>query len=154
MVMTITLDKRQVDIKLNTVLSGLKNTKPLMKEIGQEAVTYFSDEVFQSQGREITGGAWRPLAISTLSARQRRSGYYKNAPEATGKTLIWTGKLRRGFIDLVEATKVTITNRVPYFEFHQLGGGKLKQRKMLSITQKLITIVTNKSLKYINKLIK
>ena len=152
--MTITLDKRQVDIKLNTVLSGLKNTKPLMKEIGQEAVTYFSDEVFQSQGREITGGAWRPLAISTLSARQRRSGYYKNAPETTGKTLIWTGKLRRGFIDLVEATKVTITNKVPYFKFHQLDGGKLKQRKMLSITQKLITIVTNKSLKYINKLIK
>lgn len=154
MVVTITFDKRKVDLKLNKLLNGIENTKPLMKEIGEDAVKYFSDEVFKAQGKETSGGSWRPLAMSTLSARERRSGYYKNPPETTGKILIWTGRLRRGFEDYVEKTRVTISNKVPYFKYHQQGGGKLPKRQMLGITQKLINLVTEKSQKYINELIK
>lgn len=153
MVISIRLDDRELKLKLNNLAQGLTNSKPVMKDISEQLLNYYGDEVFQEQG--TTGvDKWRQLSAVTSLSREKRQGYYKAAPETTNKILIWTGRLRRGFDSTVSATKTVIFNKVPYFKYHQTGGGRLPKRTMLAITQKVITVVDTTFAKYINKLLK
>ncbi len=151
MVVTIKLDDREVKLKLNALSKGLTDTKPIMTVIGDELLKYYDDEVFREQG---VNGKWKNLSAITQLSREKRQGYYKASPETTNKILIWTGRLKRGFESAVTATKTIISNKVPYFKYHQQGGGRLPRRQMLAITQKTVDIVTNTFEKYINKLLK
>lgn len=151
MVVKITLDDREVQLTMNKLVKGITDTKPVMKDINEELLKYYSDEVFRNQGVDKK---WVPLSLRTRMARDKRRGYYRNAPETTNQILVWTGRLKRGFEGLVETAKVTISNKVPYFKYHQQGGKRLPQRKMLEITQKTVDIVNETFEKYINKLLK
>lgn len=82
---------------------------------------------------------WAPLAPSTVQARTRRWGYYRQAPSfgAAGARpiLTWTGRLRRSFsrtgaghVRQVSASGLTWGSSVPYGRFHQRGGRRLPRR--------------------------
>lgn len=134
--------------KLSSLLNGVKNFKEPLKKAEERLMPYFSETVFESQG-SVLGESWRSLAESTLRARAKRSGYYKRPPIATGKILIWTGRLQRGFRSEITKDSLVIRNNVPYFKYHQDS-----QRKMLAINNSVTLIVQAEIQKYIEKLLK
>ena len=81
-------------------------------------------------------------------ARRNRSGHYAKPPVTTGKILLWTGELKKGFTRKVERLRLTITNKVDYFKYNQ---GK---RPMLGINNKVIEITMKHVGKYLDKLTK
>lgn len=146
------LDDRDVRLKLDKLVKAVGDTQPVMNEIGDELMKYYGDEVFRQQGTTVNNN-WKALAMTTQLSRSQRRGYYKNAPIATDKILVWTGRLQRGMAKTVEKAKLTIYNNVPYFKYHQTGQG-VPKRQMLEITQKTVDTVTNTFIKYFNKAIR
>lgn len=144
---TLTLNTTEVTKKLNNVASGLKDFREPFDNAGGDLLNFFGNTVFESQGREA-GEAWQQLAATTLYMRARRIGYYKQTPIATGKILIWTGRLMKGFQKAVTRTTLIIRNGVDYFKYHQLS-----QRKMLTINPKVITIVVGRVNDYAVKIL-
>ena len=97
---------------------------------------------FGTQGRWL-GAGWAPLAASTVKARARRWGTYRQAPTGgagpTGPILVWTGRLRGSFqrgssehVRLVSSSSLTWGSSVPYGRYHQAGGARLPRRAMLA----------------------
>jgi phage gpG-like protein len=151
--MKITLDDREVRLKLDKLVKGVSDLKPVFEDTGDELLKYYGDEIFEAQGTS-SGDKWKNLAVSTAMNREQRRGYYKNTPIATNKILVWTGRLQKGFKKQAERTKLTIENTVPYFKHHQTGGGRVPKRQMLKITNPSIKIITDTFTQYFNNLIK
>ena len=110
-------------------------------------VQKYSKETFTSEGKPEP---WKPLAPSTVRARQKRQGYYKQAPSGTPKILHWTGKLEN-------SNKKTITNSfglfektAPYAPYHQYGGDRLPQRKILTLDARAAAEIVRTLQKKIN----
>lgn len=131
---------------------SLSSYKKPFQKAGKDLVTFYGEEVFDSQG-EAGSGRWRKLAASTLMARERRSGYYAQRPVATGKALIWTGRLQKGIKDEPSDKQLRIYNDVPYFKYHQKAGGRPPQREMLVINSKVITTVSGHIFDYLESAI-
>lgn len=142
---SIRIDDRELKQKLNSLDKAGKNLKPAFEDLGDELVSYYGGKVFTTQGQAI-GERWRPLAASTVEARRKRQGYYKQAPTAVGKILIWTGRLRDGFKKKAKRAKLTISNPVKYFRYHQLG-----KRPVFKITTEVIAKVKLGINKYLSK---
>lgn len=98
-------------------------------------------KTFDSQGAEA-GAPWAPLAVSTVRARTRRTGYYRLAPSMgagpTGPILTWTGRGRASFrrggvghVRQITASSLTWGSTVDYLRYHQHGGGRLPRRVVL-----------------------
>ena len=147
MQISISFDGREIDKKLNTLIKGVKDFKEPLESTGVELMKFYGEKVFASQGAEM-GGKWKPLAPATLRMRARRQGHYAKPPIATGKILIWTGALKKGFKKTVTRTKLTIENTVKYFKFNQ------PNRPMLGINAKVIEIVLKNFRNYLEKLTK
>lgn len=85
------------DIQLSRNLRLFVTNLSKMSEFYGEAVGIIeakSDQIFSKAGGNVEKNPkWSPLAPSTLKARERRWGYYKNPPSSPG-TLRWTGKLQ------------------------------------------------------------
>lgn len=148
---SIEFDTRKLDQKLAGLDSVVKNAQPIFEDIGNDLITYYGNEVFTSGGAALKGGGWRSLANATIEARTKRTGYYKQAPIATGKILIWTGRLMNGFKKEASRVQLRIHNIVSYFKYHQKGGGRLPKREMLAITPRTIKTVNDKFREAINK---
>lgn len=152
MELTFKLDDTAIRKKIADVTVGLNDYSEPLENAASQLLPYFSGTVFDEQ--RIAQEVWRPLSKATLYARDHRSGYYKQEPEATDKTLVWTGRLRRGFYRLVEPLRLTIANNVPYFQYHQERGGKTPQRRMLALTADVIIIVRTQVKNYMDSLLK
>jgi phage gpG-like protein len=91
-------------MKLNFEISGDKSlSRNLQVFIGtlEHLSEFFSDAidiVEESHDKAFKQGGypskWAPLSAGTLKARQRRWGYYKNAPAGSPGVLKWTGTLQ------------------------------------------------------------
>lgn len=147
MELSLTFNDTEVTKKLGTLAAGLKDFSEPFDHAGGDLLNFFGNTVFESQGREA-GEAWQPLAATTLYMRSRRIGYYKQTPITTGKILIWTGRLMKGFEKAVTTTTLIIRNGVDYFKYHQQS-----QRKMLTINSKVITIVVARVSDYAAKIL-
>ena len=152
MQITFTVDDTRVLKKLLFARRGLTNCKKPLTRAGDKLLKLFGIEVFETQGGAI-GDSWRALALSTRTARARRTGYYRNPPIRTDKTLIWTGRLMAGMRKKVQPMQLRIYNDVPYFKYHQKRGGKPPQRKMLAITSRVITTVVDELAKYATEVV-
>lgn len=100
--------------------------------------------VFQSQGARL-GLGWKALAPSTVKARKRRWGYYRQVPRfragPTRPILTWSGRLRWSFrrgkpghLRQVSASGLTWGSSVPYGGYHDSAGprrGSLPRRAIL-----------------------
>lgn len=145
--LSFTLNDTQVNKTLSDLAKGVKNFSKPFKKSAEKLLPFFSEGVFESQGKAV-GESWRRLAESTLRARAARSGYYKRPPITTGKILIWTGRLKGGFKSEINPAHLRIFNVTPYFKYHQMG-----QRRMLAINSFVIEAVTREFNKYIASLL-
>lgn len=109
---------------------------PKMSEFFSEALDIVekrTNDVFSSGGRILQKNPTRrPLAASTLKARDRRRWYYKKTPNRP-----WT--LRRTW-DLQEKKRKEITDKYwslaytqRYAGYHQDGGARLPKRAIIDI---------------------
>lgn len=138
------VDSRVVQKTLDSVSAACEDLSEPMDEAGDELLEFFGKKTFDSQGSAL-GERWRALARSTVAARGKRTGYYKQNPVETGKTLVWTGRLRAGFQKDASKQAIRIFNDVPYASYHQNGSGnRPPKRKLLAITSDVIAIVTKK----------
>ena len=144
MAITLNIDISGAMKKLSRINSGLSDLKKPLDKSGEEILKIFSEENFKNQGTSF-GAPWRPLAASTLKARSRRTGYYANKPIATGKILIWTGRLQKGFKKTVERTKMIIENKVAYYRFNT-------DRPMIKASKEVLNIVSKNVIDFIHSL--
>lgn len=109
--------------------------EPEMKMIGDELKTYFSNDIFISEGEDF-GQRWQALAPSTLA--------YKLAHYDGRGILERSGDLKEGYTADADKTSVFITNPVPYFVYHQSEEEprtRLPRRQLIGVTPKVKTIV-------------
>lgn len=146
-------DKANVKKKLLAISDQVKDWRPAFERVGQDMLQAYGVESFEKQG--IAGESWRPLANATRKARMKRWGYYKQAPMATDRILIWTGRLKSGFRKQVTRDYLRVFNVVPYFKYHQKPGGRPPQRRMMAVTKDTIirtmTILNDYMREQINK---
>lgn len=147
--LTISLDDTQVRKKLDALTRGVRDFRRPLDEIGDDMLDIYGNRVFQDQGVPA-GEPWRKLSVTTLLARQHRSGYYKNTPIVLGKILIWTGRLMRGFRKHVSPTRLVVDNTVPYFKHHQESRGRTPQRRMLFLNAKIVLGVLKRIEQHVN----
>lgn len=143
MLIKITLDDTEVKRKLSSLGRNAKSYKQPLEDIGSQLQEYYGKKVFNSQGSEL-GQKWKPLAPSTLMARQMRQGYYAKSPVEKNKILIWTGNLRSAFKKKAESFRLTISNPDKNFKYNQ------PTRPMLGINNKIVAIVERTLKKYLD----
>ena len=68
--------------------AAFKDLRPLYKEIDEDISTYIGRR-YRDDHR------WAPLKSSTLKARTRRWGWYRQKPETINTKGVWTGKARK-----------------------------------------------------------
>lgn len=85
--------------QIGAIQSRAQNAAPALTIIA-DALDGHVAQTFASQGQRI-GKGWLPLAASTVKARQRRWGYYRNPPTSgvgpSAPIAVWTGRLRSSF---------------------------------------------------------
>lgn len=133
---TISLDAESVKRTLSKKMAAVKDWTPAFDRAGSEMLTEYGYQTFEEQGPP--GEAWRELSPATLKARLNRWGYYRNEPVASGKKLVWTGRLRAGFRKEVAPLMLRIHNVVDYFQYHQRGEGNVPKRRMLYLSQERV----------------
>ena len=145
------LDDRAVKQKLNLIQRGLYSPKEPLRDTETELMEYFGETVFNRQG---TPKPWKPLAPSTMLARSKGWGYYGNSAEQRGKTLVWTGNLRKSFKSKLGRLKLTISNTASYFRKHQLGEDGTPKRQMLGVDKQVESVVLKNFERFFNKLMR
>jgi hypothetical protein len=162
----LTGDKEEQE-RLKALGKSLTDFTPVMKSIGQELTSYYSHQVFASQGG-VYGEPWAPLSAVTLymrgaehtqlSAREagfvgflhNRHGQRGTSPSvAAGISLrapLTTGHpdgMQFSFVAQATANSVVISNTKPYFKYHQSTEPRrrLPRRQMLGINDDVIDIV-------------
>ncbi len=117
------------------VISTGDFSKPL-KEIGNELVSYYSGQVFASQGG-VLGEPWATLAHSTMAYKSKHYRAYAAIP------LIATGTMKNSFEAKVTSRQLTIGNTAPYFVYHQSSAPRtrLPRRQMLGVNDDVKQII-------------
>lgn len=151
--MTFSVDGRTVSKKLGRIAATCRDFTVPFNAAADRLLETFSVDVFNNQGD--ANAHWRPLAASTLRARERGWGYYKQAGVAAmGTALIWTGKMRASFRKTVDRLSLQIDNTDPKFKYHQLGGSRNgraapPRRRMLYLSKQYITVVIDEIRDYV-----
>jgi phage gpG-like protein len=127
---------REVIDKLRRLDVGLFNFSEAMSDIGDEVKSYFSGQVFASQGGVI-GVVWPTLAVSTMLYKRKHYPQYATTP------LIRTGAMQGSFTSAPTSNSVTISNSAPYFKYHQSSAPRTKipYRPMMAINDDVTNTV-------------
>jgi len=130
----ITGDKETI-AKLGKMGQSLLNFQTAMRSIGKELPSYFSNQVFGSQGGAI-GERWPALKQATKDSKAKK--YFTATP------LVNTGAMKRGFrAEYPDFNSVMIGNVAPYFDYHQSKAprSKLPRRTMMSTGGQVKSII-------------
>lgn len=149
MQINISFESTSVQKTLSNLTKEIRDFRRPLDTLGVDLLQFYGGEVFTTQGGAINQ-SWKRLADSTLLARARRSGYYRQAPASNAQTLVWTGRMQKGFKKEVSTTKLRIFNPVPYFKYHQKGG-KAPKRAMLAITPRVVNKAASTIEEFIEK---
>ena len=127
---------QEVIDKLRRLDDGLMNFSESMAQIGDELKSYFSGQVFASQGG-VLGVRWPTLAAGTILYKRKHYPAYATTP------LIRTGGMQESFTADSTGRSVTISNTAPYFKYHQSNAPRTKipYRPMMGINDDVQTIV-------------
>lgn len=123
--MTVTIDDAQVMAALEKLRARVQNTKPALKDIGEELVSRILDS-FEREASPY-GEKWEPLKPATILGRARRfkTQKAKVAALANPRILQDTGALRSSIeIQSVGNDHVTVWSRQPYAGVHQFGSAR------------------------------
>ena len=153
---TITINDKVVTKKLEQISVGMRDMRKPLSNIGSDLIKFYGKDVFNSQGKDLLGSKWQPLSAATLKMRGKRTGHYRSPSRSRGRTLVWTGRMQKGFEKTVGRVKLVVKNTVPYFKHHQAPkGSNPPQRQMLGINKKVISIVNKEFKKFFkNKLLR
>jgi len=126
----------QLIAKLRRLNLGLLDFTEPLKAIGEELKSYYSNQVFASQGG-VLGVRWPTLAASTMLYKAKHYAQYATVP------LIRTGTMKDNFKSTVTPRTLAITNPTPYFVYHQSSAARTKipYRPMMGINQDAKEIV-------------
>jgi len=122
-----------------------------MSEFFTEAIDIvdkYQQDAFREEGKP---NAWQGLAPSTLKARARRTGYYRQQPSGQTGILHWTGRLENSNKKTITDTQGKLEKTAPYAKFHQYGGKNLPQRKMLTLDPRAAAEITRSLQKKIQR---
>lgn len=119
---------RQVRERLLGLEERARDFTPAL-EIVAELLERAAVRQFETQG-QWAGTPWAPLAASTVRARERRWGYYRQPPNGVAggafPVLLWTSRLLGGFqresgehIRQITADALRWGNAVPYAKYLQ-----------------------------------
>lgn len=139
---------------LDKIRSTLENENELRKPFMEAGdwVLKDIDANFAKQGGlyQTSGGkrGWKPLASSTRERREAK-GYGGARP-----ILERSGALRKSFSAKYGGRTVSIESKSPYFVYHQVGGRKIPQRKMMGVRNETVPAITQILRNWINSLIR
>lgn len=120
--------------RLQALGSSFTDFSAAMKIIGKDLKNYYKDDVFASEGG-LLGSPWQGL--SKRYALRKAKTY-------PGKSiLVATGNLKKSFSYSTTKNSVLITNKAPYFKYHQstLPRKKMPFRPMLGVNSEVEGIV-------------
>ena len=131
----ITGDKQTIK-NLRSVKSELNDFSRPMRQIGSELKSFFSNDVFASQGGAI-GHRWPALQSSTIKQKSARYRAHSVTP------LIRTGAMKNAFYSKSDRSSVLIGNNASYFVYHQSSAPRTRipYRPMIAISEQVKTIV-------------
>lgn len=93
-----------------------------------------SDELFENEWSNVQNGdPWKPLAPSTLKARERKRWHYKNTPSGTPGVLSWTRNLRDNVTKTIGSNEGRLKWNADYAPKHQQGDVRTPRRKFVDI---------------------
>lgn len=127
---------REFAVRATTNVSDLRHPMTIIAE----NLRKFEDKVFASEGAALNGSPWKPLAASTVRARAKRWGYYKNtgagAEGPSHRILHWRLNLRdslikkgaAGHIEEVSRTGLVFGTSIRHAKYH------VKSRHFLGMT--------------------
>lgn len=145
MKLNIKVDDREVKRLLLNIDKAVKNMKPAMNDIGTRLIKEYEGS-FDKQA-SVEGERWKALSPATIAQRIRMG--FGSSP-----ILVRTGALKKGFFKTVKALSVYVSNKVKYYQAHQLGEGRNPQRKMLGMRKNLLEDVIEIINKFLQKNIK
>jgi phage gpG-like protein len=141
---SIKIDSRKFDRRLNILFKGLKDFKPPLEKSANYSVKIFKHN-FGKSGAEFT--KWQKLSPVTIREKIRL-GFPTDI-------LIRSGRLRDSFrMYKLTKTQTIIDNPVKYFKYHQLGGRRLPRRIMIDVNKRMKDTVGNFFHAYLKSLLK
>lgn len=128
---------KEVQRKMKRLGASLYMFGEAMAKIGKEAGAYYSNQGLNSQGG-VYGNVWPRLAPSTLRSKARTHRNHLNDP------LVASGMMRDGFVSSSNNTSVIISNKMPYYKYHQSTAPRkshLPRRQMAGINDPIKRMV-------------
>lgn len=124
------------DDKVRRKLARMRTLKlrNAMDEIGEKAISYFSNDAFATKGR-VFGAAWQDL--TPAYKRWKEKNY-------AGRGILQrTGNMQNSFFAEVGDTSVTIDNHSPVYKYHQSSAARtvMPRRQMAGINEPIKRIV-------------
>lgn len=130
--------------------------KDAFQSIGKELTSYFSQQVFNSEGG-ILGDKWAPLneryrnykatghtVLDLALQREKRIGDGVNVYPGRG-ILVRTGAMQNSFTYDADNNSLTVGNTADYFVFHQSTREpreKIPRRPMMALNEDVKTIIS------------
>lgn len=112
--------------EISTLLQNLKNTKPLLNEIGKYLVNSTRERISLTKTAP-DGSIWKQWSPATALARKKDG-------TASGGLLYRTGALANSISYKVSNDEVEITASAKYASFLQLGTSRMPARPFLGIS--------------------
>jgi len=141
---SIKIKDEKVRARLDKIMKGTADFSEPLKKCGKEAI-FITGRNFDSRGQDF--GGWQPLSPITIAAKIKLG--FPLAP------LVATGEMKRSFKVLERnKTRVVIGNQTKYYPYHQVGTGKIPQRRMLGASDKVKDMVLKTFTEHIKKLLK
>ncbi len=120
----------QVSRNLRLTADRIQHLAPFFRDaIG--LIEARTNQIFADQGRSVEkANTWAPLAPSTLKARERGWGYYKNTPN-NPSVLRWTGAMQEARVKNVNDSFGQLQFTDPKAAWHQEGNGGRPPRRVI-----------------------
>jgi len=122
----------RVNERLSALGASLHDFSGALAILGRQLILFYSDSVINSQGTAL-GSRWAPLAQSTKD--------YKSVHWPGRGPLVRTGAMQQSFYAENTADTLFVSNRAPYFGYHQLGTRKMPQRQMIGTNARVETMI-------------
>lgn len=119
---------QEISERIGGIQERVANPQPALETVANLLEAHVA-KTFATEGAH-SGHVWPPLAPSTVKARTRRWGYYRQAPTGgagpTNPILVWRGHLRGSFrrghpahVRVVSPSGLTWGSSVDYAIYHQ-----------------------------------
>src|SRR5215204_252396 len=144
---TLSVDgKPEFDRVFRRINANFSDLTPVWEEV-RDVFWEIETDQFQSKGSAGASGKWKELSPKTEAAKVNKYGTFALlagtliATEAMYKSL--TRQTSDSIVD-IQRDGIAIGTRLPYAKFHQRGGGRLPQRKVIDFSEKQKTSMMKK----------